>query len=407
METVNIDVNKIYCGDALKVLKKLPAKSVRCIVTSPPYWGQRDYGTGLWIGGDTQCKHSPANTPAMRGIASSSLGGGKKHTGHRLEGFKDKCAYCGAMRIDKQLGMERTPELYVKNLLKILMESRRVLTDDGTLWLNLGDSYAGSGKGFGDNRNDKGKQGENAGSINVTGTNYYTANTLKAKDLVGIPWMVAFALRKKGWFLRCDIIWHKTNCMPESVTDRPTKNHEYIFLFSKSSKYYYDYEAIKTKLAESTLNDSRLYKDNYENNRPERDVAGGNNQQGGGLIKRKADRQRGHVLPHAGFNNKWDNMTLAEQQANGANKRSVWTVATKPFKDAHFATFPVDLIIDCIKAGSAPGDTILDPFMGAGTTALAAAKLGRNFIGAELNEKYINIARKRLQKELGLFNPLK
>lgn len=380
-------VNKIIQGDVREKLKLLPDNSVRCIVTSPPYFGLRDYGA---IG---------------------------------------------------QIGLEETPEKYVSEIVSICDEAKRVLSEDGTLWLNIGDSYCASKTGS-DNQQSSTLQG---GKKNQTEAGKRPSKInfpgIKPKDLIGIPWMVAFALRAAGWYLRCDIIWNKRNCMPESVTDRPTKNHEYLFLLSKSPKYYYNHDAIKTRLADSTLSDSRMYKEDYENKRPDRDFVG-NSSQGSGLIKRKADKQRGHGRRHAGFNERWDNMTKQAQQADGANKRSVWTVednydiwewlfnnapsdvvaplwekylsdeankqsvwtlATRPFADAHFATFPPDLIIDCIKAGSEEGDIVLDFFFGAGTTGLVAQKLQRNFIGIELNPKYIAIAENRLQRELGMF----
>jgi DNA modification methylase len=341
-QQIGMEVNVIYTDDALRRLKKLPDGCVRCIVTSPPYWGQRDYG------------------------------------------------------VEGQLGMEATPELYVKRLVKILMECYRVLADDGTMWLNLGDSYAAGPKnrtaeqstrksnlmGGKDTQIQAGKQIDKV------------QGGLKPKDLVGVPWMVAFALRKKGWYLRCDVIWNKNNCMPESVTDRPTKGHEYIFLLSKSERYYYDYAAIKT-FADSSS----------EMNGANATVADSSN--GTGTIKkpiRTTDKQRGHSRRHEGFYERWDNMKKEEQMSYGANKRSVWTVATKPFKDAHFATFPPELIVDCVKAGSAVGDVVLDPFCGSGTTAEVALKLERSFVGIELNGKYVDIAMKRLRKSLGLFN---
>lgn len=436
-------LNKIILGDVREKLKLLPDNSVRCVVTSPPYFNQRDYGTGKWIGGDIDCDHKPGSTKENRGILSSTLGGGKEHTGHKQEGYKSICGRCGAKRVDMQVGLEDTPEQYVATIVSICEEVKRVLMEDGTMWLNLGDSYCSTAPGtMGDPIHIKEVKEETAATKQKRRPK--TPEGLKPKDLIGIPWMVAFALRAAGWYLRCDIIWNKKNCMPESVTDRPTKNHEYLFLFSKSPKYYYDHNSIKTHLAESTLNDTRMYKEDYENKRPDRDFTGSSSQ-GSGLIKRKADKRRGHSRRHAGFNERWDSMTKQAQQAqqaDGANKRSVWTaednydiwewlfsnapsdvvlplwekyvsdesnkqsvwtLATKPFSEAHFATFPPDLIIDCIKAGSEEGDIVLDPFMGAGTMATVSQKLNRNFIGIELNPKYIAIAEKRLRDELGMF----
>lgn len=361
-------INQILQGDALKMLRKLPTESVHTIVDSPPYWKLRDYG------------------------------------------------------IAGQIGLERTPEIYIKHLVKIFRECKRVLRHDGTLWLNIGDSYAASEK----NRTPEqatfksNLKGSKDAQIAACHQPSKLVGGLKPKDLVGIPWMLAFALRADGWYLRSDIIWSKPNPMPESVTDRPTKSHEYIFLLSKSKQYYYDAAAIRTQLIEHSQN---IYP---FSDATKKDV----------LLRQrgKSDKQRGHSRKHAGFNERWDNMSVAEQMANGANKRSVWTVATQPFKDAHFATFPPNLIVDCIKGGTSEYgccaecgspyergkelwqkkcicDTdeimpaiVLDPFFGAGTTGLVAQKLGRNFIGIELNPAYINIAKKRLQDELGLFN---
>lgn len=343
-----IDLNKIYTGQVLDYLRSLPDNCVNTCVTSPPYWNLRDYG------------------------------------------------------IEGQLGMEKTPEEFVENMTLVFTEVFRVLREDGTLWLNIGDSYA---------------------------TKAIDSIGVKARDLVGIPWILAFAFRRAGWYLRCDIIWHKPNPMPESCQNRPTKAHEYLFLFSKSKKYYYDAFAIKTSLSEKTFTtfgcsvvgagdgSGLIASENWSSTIKERkpkvwktpdgwDTGAG----GHGSVHRNgrekgqpADKQRGHSRRHAGFNDRWDNMSKKEQQELGANKRSVWSVATQPFKEAHFATFPEELIVDCIKAGSPVDGVVLDPFMGAGTTALVARKLGRNFLGCELNPKYVGIANKRLKKELGLF----
>jgi len=369
-----MELNKIIHGDCLQVLKKLSDNSVDCCVTSPPYFGLRDYGN----------------------VA--------------------------------QIGLEETPELFVEKMTAVFNEVYRVLKPNGTLWLNLGDSYSGSGKGIGDITADKWKQGTNKGSRSG---NFKKVNTeLKAKDLIGIPWMVAFALRSTGWYLRQDIIWHKPNPMPESVTDRCTKSHEYIFLMSKSSKYYYDQNSILQPVALSVVNDKRTYDDQYVAGRPDLGYPGNPNG-GKGLLKRKGAESWNRSTFDAGKTGEMKTTRGGRKSGNKhrkpgvergcpentgsnvcssvpweglkANKRSVWTVSTKPFKEAHFATFPQDLITDCIKAGCPENGIVLDPFMGGGTTALVARKLNRNFIGIELNEKYIAIANKRLRKELGMF----
>lgn len=287
-------------------------------------------------------------------------------------------------------------------MVAILREARRTLRDDGTLWLNIGDSYAGSGRGA----NENGKQGTNKGTIFNPSTSGKTFG-LKPKDLIGIPWMLAFALRADGWYLRQDIIWHKPNPMPESVTDRCTKSHEYIFLLSKSAKYYYDAVAIKTKMKDSSID---RFSQNLENQKGSDRVPGKTN----GPMK--AARPNGITRDRLLDYNSKEKILRAKTKRGGyekesdlplpeaiANKKSVWTVTTKPFKEAHFATFPEELIVDCIKAGCPEGGIVLDPFSGAGTTMLVSRKLNRNCIGIELNPKYILISEKRLRDNLGMF----
>lgn len=303
-------INKIHQYNVLNIPWPLTDESVDCCVTSPPYWGLRDYGT------------------------------------------------------PGQIGLESTPEGYVEKMVRVFEEVRRVLKPQGTLWLNLGDSYASAGR----NRTEK------------------QASDLKPKDLVGIPWMVAFALRAAGWYLRSDIIWAKKNCMPESVTDRPTRSHEYIFLLSKSARYYYDHEAIK---------EPAIY-----------DV------DGTGTAARKARQKpdakstpdciRSGIRP-AGFKDAAMMNGNAPNMTGMRNKRDVWTVAPAQFPEAHFATFPEQLITPCILAGCPKDGIVLDPFMGAGTTALVAKSHGRNYIGFELNPEYIRITEDRLKKEFGMF----
>jgi DNA modification methylase len=358
-----IDINTILNTNCLDGLKSLPDESVQCCITSPPYWRLRDYG------------------------------------------------------VDGQLGLEKTPEEYVDKLVAIFTEVKRVLKNDGTLWLNLGDSYAGSGRGNTSN-NDASwlKKTKNipAASKMVKPS---STSVLKPKDLVGIPWMVALALRNSGWYLRQDIIWSKPNPIPESVKDRCTKSHEYIFLLSKSKKYYYDHESIKTPVKDATVR--RMIQD-IENQKGSDRVPGKTN----GAMKavlpkrnpRPSDNRKGNQgtggipvgLNGSSFNNHKNFLKENVELLHGskANKKSVWTITTKGYKEAHFATYPEKLIVDCIKAGCPENGIVLDPFMGSGTTAVVSRKLNRNYIGFELNPEYIEIAEKRINKELGIFKNL-
>jgi len=351
-------INKIHHGDCLDLLKQLPDNAVDCVVTSPPYYGLRDYGTATWEGGDPECSHKrDSKRSAFGETGSDNVDGG---VGDAI--YKDNCPKCGAIRIDSQIGLEATPEAYVQKMVEVFEQVRRVLKPEGTCWLNLGDSYAGGSGGYYPNKGEPGNAHQRRKTERV--------KNLKPKDLIGIPWMCAFALRTAGWWLRQDIIWHKPNPMPEPVTNRCTKSHEYIFLMSKSQRYYYDAEAIKEDSV--CIDDIRLNK--------------GNIRYGGKRNGKNGTGQESFV-------------TVNESR----NKRSVWTVTTKPFSEAHFATFPEDLIAPCIKAGCPEGGTVLDPFLGSGTTAIVARKLNRNYIGIELSPEYIKIAEKRIQKELGMF----
>ena len=291
--------NKIYCGDALEVLKTFPDDSVHCCVTSPPYFGLRDY---------------------------------------EAEG---------------QIGLEHSPHQYILALKEIFHEMKRVLRSDGTLWLNIGDSYAGSGASKVKYMSEK----EGWGRI-------------KPKDMIGIPWMLAFALRSDGWYLRSDIIWQKTNGMPEQVHDRPTKSHEHIFLLTKSKKYYYDADAIAEPVCQESIE----------------------------RTKRKKTRK-----------SKFENIsyyqsiyhTHVNQGRAIRNKRDVWAVSTNSYRfDGHFAMYPEKLIEPCILAGSPVGGVVIDPFLGSGTTAAAAKRLGRRFVGIDINPKYCEAAQARVDAVL-------
>jgi DNA modification methylase len=354
----------IVAGNCLNTLDELKEQSVNTVVTSPPYWGLRDYQTGTWEGGDPDCPHM-RTTKISKDTA----------TGHKAmydQGsvvgdaiYKSTCPQCGATRIDEQIGLEETPEAYTSHLVEVFRKIKRVLRDDGTVWLNLGDSYCGTGH-KGDYKDPKHEEGRNGQVFAINNT----IAGLKSKDLVGIPWRVAFALQADGWYLRQDIIWHKPNPMPESVQDRCTKAHEYIFLLSKNQKYYYDVEAVKEEAVGERWGGNKPIDMNNT-----KDI---DNQFNGLTRKRKMVYDK-------------------------RNKRSVWTVNLKPFKQAHFATYPPDLIEPCILAGCPKGGTVLDPFGGAGTTALVANRNDRNAVILELNDDYATIAKERLADEFGMF----
>ena len=353
-------------GDCREILPTLPDESVNCCVTSPPYWGLRDYGTATWEGGDEACDHKGAALASSSSLAGYSSENVKIRT--FSVPFKEACGKCGARRIDSQIGLEPTPEAYVAELVAVFREVRRVMRADGTLWLNLGDSYSMSTKGAGGD----GKQHTNAGTV-VADRRWSISPGLKPKDLVGIPWRVAFALQADGWYLRSDIIWAKPNPMPESVTDRPTKSHEYVFLLTKSARYWYDAGAIQ-----------------------EPSIGAWNSAVGfGGDEKKSAGdpllRTQGHGTFHA------------DEEKTGRNARTVWTIATQPFSGAHFATMPPKLAERCILAGCPEGGTVLDPFGGAGTTGLVADRLGRNAVLIELNPTYAGMADRRIVDDAPLF----
>lgn len=386
---------RILQGDCLEVLKTLPDESVHCSVSSPPYWRQRDYG------------------------------------------------------VAGQLGLERTPEEYVDRLTRIYAEVRRVLRTDGTCWVNLGDKWASGGNGGGGSfmedrseawahvKNNKGWRSPPAG--------------YKDKDLVGVPWRVAFAMqgwavipmssiaqwadwllqarqagdwemvkmveglmrsatwldamKDTGWYLRQCNIWAKPNCMPEGVKDRSTVSHEYVFHLTKNNDYWYDAEAARTPPSPSTL--TELAKP-YEGKSTKGHAAAG--VQDASAVKRnivermrRTDKQRGHSRKHAGLNDRWDSMTVAQQREHGANLRSVWWLSPAQYREGHFAVMPDGLAELCIVAGCPPGGTVLDPFGGAGTTGLVADRLQRNAILIELNPQYIQMARDRITKDAGMF----
>lgn len=302
----------IYTGDALDILKTMPSESVNMCVTSPPYYGLRDYG------------------------------------------------------VDGQIGLEETPEAYIDRLTEVFREVRRVLRNDGTLWVNIGDSYAGSGKGAWDNK-DAQKEVYVPDRDSPQSKMAKTWNGIKPKDLIGVPWMLAFALRADGWYLRQDIIWQKPNPMPESVRDRCTKSHEYIFLLSKSQQYFFNHDAMKEQAVLPAV-EKQEKQPRY----------------GGKKYTETPDKfnrtKSGNSYDYTGYR----------------NRRDVWSVTTQPFAGAHFAVFPEKLVEPCVLAGSPADGTVLDCFNGSGTTGVVCAKNGRNYIGIELNPDYVELSNNRI-----------
>jgi DNA modification methylase len=381
---------RILKGDCRDMLRTLPDESVHCVVTSPPYFGLRDYGTAEWKGGDADCSHM---------TAASGRTQNKGNNGKFGQPFKNVCGHCGAKRVDRQIGLEATPDAFVSELVAVFAELRRVLRKDGTAWLNLGDSYAGSGKGG----NPEGSQW--AGFVGNKAREKAAQPIgkqlwgMKPKDLIGIPWRVAFALQADGWYLRQDIIWSKPNPMPESVRDRCTKAHEYLFLLSKSERYFYDQDAIAEPIAEASI--ARLAQDVDGENGSDR-VPGKTN----GHMK-AVGRASGGVYTAQAFKGQPQSEPRGSKSNFGdftkRNRRSVWEVTTQPFSDAHFATFPPALIEPCILAGCPKGGTVLDPFGGAGTTGLVADRLERNAILIELNPEYAAMAERRIRTDGGMF----
>jgi site-specific DNA-methyltransferase (adenine-specific) len=331
-----MNTHRIILGDCIEGMKTLPDGCVQTCITSPPYFGLRDYGTANWKGGDSNCDHvaDPTKTKKFGNPAFNENRPSREQT--KVEGYyyKDVCGKCGATCEDSQIGQEDTVEGYVEKMVEVFREVKRILRDDGTLWLNLGDSYMSAKNCAPPPQTVGGQRGMPSDFIPG---NRKDQKGLKTKDLIGIPWRVAFALQADGWYLRQDIIWNKPNPMPESVEDRCTKAHEYIFLLSKKSHYHYDHEAVK----ETTV---------------------------GGSEKK--------------------------------NKRSVWTVNSKGYKGAHFAVYPEDLILPCVLAGCPKDGTVFDPFTGSGTTAVVALKNGRNYIGTELNPEYVKIAEDRIKESV-------
>ncbi len=371
----------ILQGDCLDRLKEMPPASVNCCVTSPPYWGLRDYGTAKWEGGDDSCDHEAQRKKRDAGSQPNINGNAGKVIRDGAGSVKWDCE-CGARRIDSQIGLEPTMDEYVAHLSAVFAEVWRVLRDDGTLWLNLGDTYSSGSRTTQVRDTFRDAASGKQDYLNGTAVRAATPEGLKPKDLIGVPWRVAFALQAAGWYLRSDIIWHKPNPMPESVTDRPTKAHEYIFLLSKSERYWYDAEAVK----EAGVS-PEMTKEEYAE-----------------ALEKTSDAWYARVNVNIRENGaKQDNnLTAGRCPPGGRNKRTVWTVPTHPYSEAHFATFPPDLIRPCILAGCPVGGTVLDPFGGSGTTGMVALEYGRNAILIELNPEYAEMARQRCHVTPGL-----
>ena len=335
-----MEIDKIYQGDSLGVLKTLEENTIDCCVTSPPYYALRDYG------------------------------------------------------VDGQIGLEETPEKYIERLTEVFKEVHRVLKPNGTMWLNIGDSYAGNCSVTSTGRCGMGKPRERI--------DHRVFDGIKPKDLIGIPWMLAFSLRNAGWYLRQDIIWHKPNPMPESVTDRCTKSHEYIFLLSKSQKYYFDHETIQEPCTDqnrtnfqSGSRSNGINKDRNDNDWGERSK---------NWKPKTKNCQYDGCRPNSMHIRR--ELGLSDEVYTVRNKRDVWSINVKPCKEAHFATYPPELVSTCILAGCPEGGIVLDPFMGSGTTGIVANKLGRHYVGIELNPQYVEMAKRRIgleESQLKLF----
>jgi DNA modification methylase len=379
-------------GDCRDILPTLPALSVHCVVSSPPYFGLRDYGTALWEGGEEGCEHVAveARRTAWANAVKGPNGAGKNGFSYAnmTKEVGGKCGKCGARRVDRQIGLEETPAAYVETLVAVFREVRRVLRDDGTVWLNLGDSYAGSWGNQG-RKDTRGEQRPiNGPMMQVVDDGRYAdkgSNTgkipagsgLKPKDLMMIPARVALALQADGWFLRSDVIWAKPNPMPESVTDRPTSAHEHVFLLTKRPTYFYDADAVREPLSAIALAQIEGARAGLR---------------GIERCKSAPDRGAGDLAGGVGASGSRG----AAMNPAGRNLRNVWTIASQPFAEAHFAAFPPALVEPCIKAGCPVGGVVLDPFGGAGTVGLVADRLGRDAILIELNPDYDAMARARI-----------
>jgi DNA modification methylase len=410
VETVISDPDfTLIHGGALEALRTLPDECAQTTVTSPPYWGLRDYGTGSWEGGDPGCDHQVREDARAE---SSTLVGGKKTTGHQREGHKGACPRCGARRVDAQLGLEPTIEGYIDALVGVFRELRRVLRRDGTVWLVLGDSYTSGGRDW--REDDEGGPG---GRGMARGLRPRTPTGLKAKDLAMVPARVALALQEDGWWLRQDVIeevelycpcgcgylleervwrwaqdrdliWHKPNAMPESVTDRPSSCHEHVFLLAREARYYYDQDAVREPYRYDGRRVTHVEARDGSIQHRSGERWPGLKPRTSGNLKRKIPQDAGTPDDRHGEVGRsipW------QEDGTGRNSRSVWQIPTQPFPGAHFAVFPEELVRRCILAGSPVGATVLDPFCGTGTVPLVARKHERRCIGVELSTEFVEM----------------
>ncbi|MGC4052909.1 MAG: site-specific DNA-methyltransferase [Paludibaculum sp.] len=370
----------IYQGNSLDVLRHLADESVDCCVTSPPYWGARDYETGSWSGGDPDCKHQ-----LRRGLqGKTGERAGRRHTAQML--YLGTCGRCGAIREDEQIGLEQTPEEFIERLVLVFREVRRILKPKGVLWVNMGDTYCSRPNGSVGRSTLDGSTTPHKEYRRAHGMRKNLAlSGLKHKDLVGGPWLLAFALRKDGWWLRQDCIWAKPNPQPESVKDRCTKAHEYVFLLSKSARYFWNFAAMQ-----EPVSGTAHPRGSGVNQKASRFPRGWDSSSGSHRLM----VGRYHPKQNASFS------SSVRGVVKERNKRSVWTLPTQPFKGSHFATFPVTLAQICIRAGCPPNGVVLDPFAGAGSTGIACLRLGCRFLGVELNAKYIDMAYRRADAEM-------
>ncbi len=434
---------RIMVGDVREQLKLLPDESVHCVVTSPPYWALRDYGTATWEGGDAGCDHRSPTMREGRDENRAMLAGSAATNNMQLLNAVSagKCGKCGAIRADSQLGLEPTPQLHVEAMVDVFREVKRVLRKDGVCWVNYGDSYAGSINGRSaedtkaignDDRTFRNKPINNA------------AGGLKPKDLCGVPFRFALAMQDAGWWWRSCLPWVKRNGMPESITDRPASSVEYVFMFTKSARYWYDASAVRRELADASVD--RLAQDIEGQAGSLR--ANGGAKTNGAMKAVGGKKQDGHGRRHAGFNARWDEKEKAARSRGVPPRHAQYEnsdqpglddvergsrnfrnsdlffeslagphglltdadgnplaldVPPQPFRGAHFATFPPKLIEPLIKAGCPEGGTLLDPFGGAGTSGMVAHRLGRHAILIELNPVSVEISRDRLTGDGGMF----